>query len=89
MQKPTNKYYTILRKIANMRKSCLQKQIGNTTDLVRHKYAALQNYVNCTANYSEEAIKAYIKKHYADLLIVVPANQAGKKLITELNQLAQ
>lgn len=84
-----NKAYALLCKIANMRKKCIEKKVGNTSGTLRGKYAQLQNYVNCTANYSEAAIKAYIKKNYNDLLQIIPGNNAAPKIIDELKQFAQ
>lgn len=84
-----NKAYSLLCKIANMRKKCLQKKVGITNGTLPAKYSQLQNYVNCTANYSEAAIKAYIKKNYNDLLMIIPRNNAAQKLIDELKTMAQ
>lgn len=81
-----NSAYQFLTKVRNMRKKCLDKNIGNTADNVKYKFSELNNYVQSTANYSEEAIKVWIRKHYNDLILLIPSNAQAKNLINQLNQ---
>lgn len=79
--------YTILQKIVRMRTHLLNNKIGKRNlDLIL-RLDKIKIWVDAWPNAPETGCINYIRKHYADLMLLIPNCKASNKLIDELNTL--
>jgi tRNA nucleotidyltransferase (CCA-adding enzyme) len=82
----SQRFKTLLKKVISIRKRLIYiEKSGLRNDLVNPKIERLQKYLNYSLN--DKGAAEVLKRHHADISYLIPNNQAGLSLMTQLENL--